>query len=539
MPAGAANLTIKAGFDYDRTLSDDTRTQLGTIRLKRGDASGGVNLALPLTSGDEDFLGAIGDLSANVGGGINHLSDFGTLKAWNAGLTWSPTGTLTFQASYLVNEAAPTLAQLGAPTILTYNVPVYDFTNATNALVTVTTGGNPDLVKEKQRDIKLSATWKLPFLERGNLMVEYFRNRSTNVTQSFPLLTPAIEAAFADRVTRDANGNLVAIDRRAVTFDEISSSRVRWGFNIGGRISGASSAGAPSAGARSAAPTPPAFPAAAPPESSGPGGPGAPAARPGFDPARFARLREAVCGRETPDLAALPDRMQKRLRAPDGSIDQAALAQLKQRMCSPGAAPAGARPVAPQTGAVQSAQDGGNTRQGGGAGGAPPMFGRGPGGGRWNLSLYHTWRFTDEVRIAPGMAVLDQLAGDALSSGGVPRHAIEAEGGVFLNGYGVRLKSQWQAPARVNGSGAPGSQDLRFGSTFVIDLRLFADLGRNEALVSRAPFLKGTRLALTVDNLLDSRQKVTNEDGVVPLAYQRAYRDPQGRVVGIDLRKMF
>ena len=32
------------------------------------------------------------------------------------------------------------------------------------------------------------------------------------------------------------NGTLVSIDRSPVTYDEISSSRIRWGFNVSGRI---------------------------------------------------------------------------------------------------------------------------------------------------------------------------------------------------------------------------------------------------------------------------------------------------------------
>lgn len=436
LPAGDANLTFKAGFDYNRTVSDDTRTALDGITLKRGDVFGGANLAVPLTSRG-DFLGGLGDFTLNLGGGVNHLSDFGTLKNWNVGLTWNPTETLSFQASYLVEDAAPTLANLGAPTILSYNVPVYDFTNGTSTLVTVTTGGNPNLVREKQRDIKLSATWDLPFLQRSNLIVEYFRNRSSDVTQSFPLLTPAIEAAFPDRVVRDAEGRLVAIDRRAVTYDEIASSRMRWGFNVSGSL-----------------------------------------------------------GENEPE-----QRSGRRGAGADGQRD----GQGASRESGPS---------------------------------------RGPGGGRgrasrWNLSVYHTWRFTDEVRIAEGTPVLDQLEGDAITSGGVPRHSVEMEGGLFKNGYGLRLKGEWNAPARVNGSGLPGSSDLRFGSTFMLDARLFADLGRNESLVAKVPFLKGSRLSLTVDNIFDVRQEVRDENGVVPLAYQPAYREPQGRVVGIDFRKMF
>lgn len=462
MPAGAANLTVNGGFDFDRTASEDTRTD--AVTLKRGDVSGGVNLALPLTSRGA-FLGEVGDLSLNVGGGVNRLSDFGTLKNWNVGLTWNPTDTLSFQASYLVEDAAPTLSQLGAPTIVSDNVPVYDFASGTTRLVTVTTGGNPDLVKEKQRDIKLSATWNLPFLKRSNLIVEYFRNRSSDVTETFPLLTPAIEAAFPERVIRDTSGRLVGIDRRAVTYDEISSSRLRWGFNLSGSLGRDDQASRGGGRGFAAAMVP----------GGGPGGPAAPAG-----PA-------AGEGRES--------------RAGEGREER------------------------------------------GGVGGPPPGGGfgggrRGP-GSRWNLSIYHTYRFTDQVRIGPDMPVLDQLSGDAIVAGGVPRHTIELEGGVFKNGYGLRLNGEWNAPAKVNGSGLPGGSDLRFGSTFVLDARLFVDLGRNEGLVAKAPFFKGARLALTVDNLLDSRQKVTDQNGQVPLAYQAAYRDPQGRVIGIDFRKMF
>lgn len=450
LPAGDANLTVKGGFDFDRTRSENTRTGLEAVTLKREDLSGGVNLALPLTSRG-DFLGGLGEFSLNLGGGVNRLSDFGTLTNWNAGLTWNPTDKLSFQASYLVEDAAPTLSQLGAPSIRTDNVPVFDFTTGTTSLVTVTTGGNLDLIKEKRRDIKLSATWELPFFKRSNLIVEYFRNRSSDVTESFPLLTPSIEAAFPGRVIRDSEGQIIEIDRRPVTFDEIASSSMRWGFNLSGSL---------------------------------------------------------------------------------GKEEQ----QQGGRGMFPGGrgGPPGGRESGP-----------GGTRDGHGAsgGGGPPPGGFGRGGrgagSRWNLSIYHTWRFTDRVRIAENTPVLDQLAGDAIEAGGVPRHSIEMEGGVFKNGYGLRLNGEWNAPARVNGSGLPGSSDLRFGSTFVLDARLFVDFDRNKDLIAAVPFLKGARLALTVDNLLDSRQKVTDENGEVPIAYQAAYREPQGRVIGIDFRKMF
>lgn len=589
MPGGDANLTAKAGFDYDHTRSQDTRDALGVVSLQRGDLKTGLNLALPLTS--KDFLGAVGAFTLNLSGGLDRLSDFGTLTNWSAGLTWSPTDTLTLQASYLVNDAAPTLAQLGAPTVVNYNVAAYDFTKGTSALVTTISGGNPDLVKERQRDIKLSAQWKLPVFERSNLIVEYFHNRSSNVTMAFPLLTPAIEAAFADRVTRNSAGDLIAIDQRAVTYDEVSSSRIRWGFNLGGRL------GSSSHGARGGESTP-MRPASAP--SGGFQGEASPGGRSGFDPSRFEAIRKQLCTPDAqPDLSALPEGMRSRLMGADGKIDPQRLAQFRARACSVNGPTAATGSFDPQRfarirqvicaaqpgvldmsalperladrlrgpdGKVDQARltqmrericaSGNDTSQGeahsspasdtphergpnqAAAGGPSRMGGRGH-GGRWNLSVYHTWRFTDLVNVAPGVPVLNELSGDAITAGGVPRHTIEAEGGMFLNGYGLRLKAEWNAPARINGSGVPGSSDLRFGSTFDIGLRLFANLGQNQNLVERAPFFKNTRVSFNVQNLLDSRQKVTDQNGDVPIAYQAAFRDPQGRVIGVDLRKMF
>lgn len=449
LPGGEVTTTMKAGFAYTGIDSSDTRTLTGTTRLKRGDLSTGLNVAIPIASRREGFMAGLGELSLNVGAGVNRLSDFGSLTDWNAGVTWAPAEKLNLQASYMVNEAAPSLTQLGSPQVVTFNVPVYDFTRSETALVTVTSGGNRALLKEKQRDLKIAATWELPFLKNSNFMVEYFRNNSSDVTASFPLLTPAIEAAYPGRVVRDANGRLVSIDRVPVTFAKQTGERIRYGINLSGTIGKAPAGGAgggmgPGMGRRF---------------GGGAGGPGGPAA-------------------------------------------------------------------------------GGS---GGPRGPMPGMMG-GPGGGgqgRWNLSLYHTVRFSEKVTITSGGPVLDLLNGDALSGGGVARNALEMEGGGFYKGFGLRFNGSWTAPTHVAASGAPGSSDLRFGSLFNVNLRMFADIGQKKALTDAVPFLKGARLALTVDNLLDARQRVTDGSGAVPLSYQADYMDPRGRVLGIDFRKVF
>ncbi|WP_338103911.1 TonB-dependent receptor domain-containing protein [Pseudopontixanthobacter vadosimaris] len=236
LPGGELALTVDAGVDYQAIESSDSRTVGGRADLSRTDLSAGVNVGVPISSRREDFLSAIGDLTLNLNAGINHLSDFGTLYDYTAGLNWDPSESLSLQASYIVREAAPGLTSLGSPTIVTFNVPTFDFASGETVLASITTGGNPLLLAETQRDLKLSANYDVDFLQRSNIVVEYFRNRSDDVTANFPLLTPAIEAAFPGRVTRGASGTLVAIDSRPITFAEQRSDRLRYGVNVFGRI---------------------------------------------------------------------------------------------------------------------------------------------------------------------------------------------------------------------------------------------------------------------------------------------------------------
>ncbi len=189
---------------------------------------------------------------------------------------------------------------------------------------------------------------------------------------------------------------------------------------------------------------------------------------------------------------------------------------------------------------------GGGLGRGPGGGGGPRGMGPGgaggPGGngqGRWNLSIVHKLELTNSVLIAPGGPTLDLLGGDALSAGGVARHGAELEGGGFYRGFGLRFQGNWSAPVTVRATGAPGSTDLRFGGLFKLGLRAFVNFDQRKNTVEKVPFLKGARLMLKVDNLFDSRQRVTDGTGTVPTSYQPDYRDPRGRVIGLDFRKMF
>lgn len=601
LPAGEVSLTLDSGYDWTRIRSDDTRNAGGQTRLQRGDLSAGINLGVPLTSVRDDVLSAVGDLSLNLSAGVNHLSDFGTLTDYTLGATWAPASVVNFNISYIARDTAPSLAQLGNPQIDTPNVSVFDIARNETVLATLTTGGNPLLPAQSQRDWKMGVQVKLPFLQQANLSIDYFRNRSSDVAAAFPTLTPTIEAAFPGRVTRDASGRITRIDQRPVTFAAQRSERIQVGLNLGGPFGKARPQAAAAAQANNpfammrgamgggAAPAGQGAPAAAGAPAGAPtGAPGAAGGPPrNFDPARFAQMRERVCGKpgETAapewteeQLAQLPPQMLERLKGPDGKVDMERLKQMRTRFCTgdgpggPGGGGQGAGGPGGQ-GTFVFAGPGGAGGGGapGGAGGQPGQGtmvfagpppgagggggGRGPGGGgggfggpgggsadgrgRWFLNVQYAYELNNEVTVSAGGPVLDLLDGDALTGGGQPRHTANLTGGFFYGGFGTRYGLRYTGQSRLDGSGLPGSTDLTFGDYVTLDLRVFADLNQRTALIKQAPFLKNTRISFAVDNVFDARQRVTDSNGDVPLRYQPFLVDPIGRSFSVELRKLF
>lgn len=364
LPGGEVLATFDIGVDWQRIESGDTRSAQD-VTLTRRQLSTGANVVIPITSRREGFADALGTFTLNLQAGVQDFSDFGVLGDWNAGLTWAPFDNLDLSATYIWREVAPGLAQLGNPQIVNLNVPVFDFVRGETVLADVTTGGNPDLPAETQRDWKFSANWQLPFWDNSRLTVDYIRNRSDNVVSAFPQITPGIEAAFPGRVTRAAPdnpgeiGRLIAIDRRAVSFAETRANRVQFTFSTNGSIGapaggpgggrfggggGGSGGGAPSGAASAGAPAQ---------AGGGASFAGAPNAE---QRERFMAFRARLCAEdglafleklaaaiesgedisaEYPgiDVARLQP-MMSQLRGGDGKIDPVRLAQFRTRICS-------------------------------------------------------------------------------------------------------------------------------------------------------------------------------------------------------------
>ncbi len=190
------------------------------------------SLTVPLLDPDYN-VGKVGRLSLTLNAQAERPSDFSALTSWGATVNWGLTDNLSLIASYKRDEAAPSVTQLGAAPLTTDGVTYYDLSTGQTVQVTTTTGGNPNLLAEQRRDIKLGLNWELPMVDGLRFSIDYNHNRSDDTASSFPLLTPEIEAAFPDRVVRAADGTLLAIDQRPVNFDRATNSQIRWGFNFG------------------------------------------------------------------------------------------------------------------------------------------------------------------------------------------------------------------------------------------------------------------------------------------------------------------
>jgi iron complex outermembrane recepter protein len=446
VPAGDVNTTVRIGTQFSDFNSSALRGGVvSSGSVARDIGNGQINIDVPLTSRRANFLSVIGDLSINGNAAIERLSDYGALKTYGYGANWAPVKGASLIASFTDEGGAPTPQQIGNPVIALPSVQVFDFVTGRNATVTQTSGGSPNLLASNARTWKLGLNLK-PFAKPDiTFQADFVRTRTTNGIAALPPASAASQAAFANRYTRDAGGNLIAVDARTVNSAQSERSQVRWGINFS-----------------------------------------------------------------------------KAIKNSQAQTD-ALRAQFRERF--PNGPPGGDRSR-------------GEGQRGPGGPGGRGFGGGGPGGGgRLNFALYHTLHLTDTVTLRDGLPVIDLLNGGVIGSGGgQPRHEVEFQAGLSKNGFGSRLTANWQSATRVTGS--TPADDLRFSDLAKVNFRLFANLGQMPSIMKPAPWLRGARITIGVNNLFDTRQRVTDGTGATPFAYQPGYLDPLGRTIRISIRKL-
>lgn len=156
---------------------------------------------------------------------------------------------------------------------------------------------------------------------------------------------------------------------------------------------------------------------------------------------------------------------------------------------------------------------------------------------RLQLTANHTIVLHDEILIRPGLDPVDLLEGGAFGiGGGRVRHQIDGTAAITSGGTGARLGVNWRGGNVLETRVGDNPGLLRFSPLLVVNLRTFADAQRffpNVAWASK------TRISLNVLNITGERQRVRDQFGETPLQYQPGYRDPLGRTVEFEIRKVF
>jgi len=171
-------------------------------------------------------------------------------------------------------------------------------------------------------------------------------------------------------------------------------------------------------------------------------------------------------------------------------------------------------------------------------GAARPAKGGATARNQFQIALYDTWRFQDDVILRAGQPRLDLLNGGILSDmGGTPAHQIDLQTTVSTASWSAAINAAWQSRTTAE-AGTSGDERLRFSQGITLNMRVQINLGRQRWLTSLVPWLRGN-LNLSGDNLLGAHTKVHDASGAVPLAYSESYLNPTGRTFRITLRKRF
>lgn len=215
LPAGPVGVSLSGRASRSRSVSERSRDRRA-ISGRSGDLNG--NLSIPLLRRDpevEGMIGALGDLSLTAGVNLSE-TDAGRGDGLNAGLAWMPAPKLRFNGNWSAATQGVPDQQRFDPEYYGEPVVVFDFLTGEAVEVLPIMGGNPDLRQPRSDQISLSAsagpfsTWSL----QGAL--NYQRGETSDEIGAVPDSTPEVEAAFPEWFRRDADGQLVSIDRRPI-----------------------------------------------------------------------------------------------------------------------------------------------------------------------------------------------------------------------------------------------------------------------------------------------------------------------------------
>ncbi len=235
LPAGPISWSLSASANRgaSRIVGDDGLVRTST-RLVFAQSGGQLAVSLPVSARHSGF-GALGNLSLDLSLGRQRAAGHAE-TSYGGGLAWSPFDRLEVRGTVDIGTSAPSSEQLGGPIVVTTE-RIFDYVRGEFAVPAWVVGGNPLLRSGSQTGTTISASVRPLSRQELALNFSYRQSVATNSPAAFPELTPAIEAAFPERVVRDKAGRLLSVDARPINIEWQKSASLGSGLTL--RLGGA------------------------------------------------------------------------------------------------------------------------------------------------------------------------------------------------------------------------------------------------------------------------------------------------------------
>lgn len=230
--AGPVSLALRSAYDAQSfAVTGSGITDVEMSRVSRNLATASANLTLPLLNRRTASDFGLGDMT--LSGQLRLQSSTGRSAYFGGGgsLYWAPNDQLRIYLSRDSELVAPSLEQIGAPTVSVPNALLYDFSRGETVEVQQFSGGNPGLLEERRH--ALNANVVLQPLRDKSLN---FNVRYTSILVRDRIVTPLLvseelTSSFPDRFARSASGTLERVDQRPLNLFKTHEKRVIWGID--------------------------------------------------------------------------------------------------------------------------------------------------------------------------------------------------------------------------------------------------------------------------------------------------------------------
>jgi hypothetical protein len=236
LPAG--DVTVTGTAEAERMIANSVTHGANPfdLHLGRTRTEAGVALDVPLTSRRDGFLAGAGDISLNGSISARRISGFGSLSDRTLGVAWRPFKGIQLQLQDKRSGAAPDMEKLASPVVQIANVPVFDRATGRTEIITLSMGGNPNLLAER-RHVRSASLNVKPFPKKDiNLSASYEAADIRNEVGDIYALPPALESLFPDRIVRDSNGRLIAETFQPTNFARHRQRTLHMTISVGGPI---------------------------------------------------------------------------------------------------------------------------------------------------------------------------------------------------------------------------------------------------------------------------------------------------------------